>query len=279
MFGYVTANMKELTKQQQHRYHAVYCGICRQIRAGASQAARLGLSFDMAFLALLLMSLYEPAETTGDRACLLHPIAKRAWVDNEFVRYCADMNIALGYFKAMDDVRDDHSLTGRVMAGVFGKSLERIRAAYPRQWAAMAESLARLDALEKENCPNPDLPATCFGQLMAQLLVYREDMWADTLEEMGLALGRFVYLLDAMADYRRDEKKKKYNPFLAMGEARDLAKWEDYLVLEMARCTECFERLPLVQDKPLLDRILYSGVWMEFERMRPRKKGKQEEKK
>ena len=32
-------------------------------------------------------------------------------------------------------------------------------------------------------------------------------------------------------------------------------------MLAMARCTECFERLPLVQDKALLDNILYSGVW------------------
>ena len=30
----------------------------------------------------------------------------------------------------------------------------------------------------------------------------------------------------------------------------------------MGRCTAAFEKLPLVQDKPLLDNILYSGVWI-----------------
>ena len=40
--------------------------------------------------------------------------------------------------------------------------------------------------------------------------------------------------------------------------------WEEYLVLAMARCTEYFERLPLVQDKDLLDNILYSGVWTQY---------------
>ena len=60
MFGFVTANLKELSKEQRQRYLAVYCGICRGIRQNASQTARLGLSYDMAFLALLLMSLYEP---------------------------------------------------------------------------------------------------------------------------------------------------------------------------------------------------------------------------
>ena len=271
MFGYVTANMKELSKEEQLRYNAVYCGICRQIRTSASQTARLGLSYDMAFLALLLMSLYEPEETTGDRACMLHPFQNRSWVDNEYIRYAADMNVALAYYNAQDDAEDDGRLLAKGMMGVFGKGLAAIRQRYPRQCTAMAQCIGELHRLENENCANPDLPASCFGHLMAELLVWQEDLWADTLRQMGMALGRFIYLMDAAADYRRDQKKHKYNPFLAMGTGEDTAKWEQYLVLEMARCTEMFEALPLVQDKPLLDRILYSGVWMEFERLRGRK--------
>ena len=271
MFGYVNANMKELSKEEQLRYNSVYCGICRQIRSSASQTARLGLSYDMAFLALLLMSLYEPEEVTGVRACMLHPFRKRAWVDNEYIRYAADMNVALAYYNAQDDAEDDGSLLAKGMMSVFGKGLAGIQQQYPRQCAAMERCIHELRQLEKGNCPNPDLPASCFGTLMAELLAYQEDLWADTLRQMGMALGRFIYLMDAAADYRRDRKKNKYNPFLAMGTGKDIGKWEQYLVLEMARCTEMFEKLPLVQDKPLLDRILYSGVWMEFERLRGRK--------
>ena len=58
MFGYVMANADELSKAQLRRYSAVYCGICRSIRASSGQLARLGLSYDLTFLALLLMSLY-----------------------------------------------------------------------------------------------------------------------------------------------------------------------------------------------------------------------------
>ena len=79
MFGYVTANIKELTKEQRLRYNAVYCGICRRIRSNASQGARLGLSYDMAFLSLLLMSLYEPEEESGKNPCLMHPVKRRPW--------------------------------------------------------------------------------------------------------------------------------------------------------------------------------------------------------
>jgi len=264
MFGFVTANMRELTTEQKSRYNAVYCGICRQIRQRSSQLSRLALSYDMAFLALLLMSLYEPEEESGSRACGLHPLKPRPWVDNKYIHYAADMNVALAYYNALDDWQDDKKLSAAAMGHVLGCQMERIRQRWPRQCQAIADCIAELSRLEGENCPNPDLPAGCFGKLMGQLMICREDFWAPTLEKMGMALGRFIYLGDAVLDYRRDRRKKKYNPFLAQGGKEDRAGWEQYLVLTMARCTAEFEKLPLVQDKPLLDNILYRGVWCSF---------------
>ena len=275
VFGFVSANLQELSEEAKTRYSAVYCGICRQIRDRSSNLARLGLSYDMAFLALLLMSLYEPEEERGGNACMLHPIQKRPWVDNEFIRYAADMNVALGYYNAMDDWQDDRSLRARAIAQVFDKENSRIRQSYPRQCQAMEDCIAKLSRLEREGCENPDLPAGCFGELMGELLVYREDLWSDTLRQMGMALGRFIYLADAAVDYRRDAKKKKYNPFLAMGTGEDPARWDEYLVLSMGRCTAHFEKLPLVQDKALLDNILYSGVWVELRRRQKEQKDDQ----
>lgn len=264
MFGYVTANWKELTKEQKDRYGSIYCGICRGIRTQSGQTARISLSYDMAFLAALLMSLYEPEEISGKNACLIHPISKRLWVDNELVRYSADMNVALGYYNALDDWQDEKNPMAKLLADALGKHLPEIEDRYPRQCEAIRGCIASLSELEKKNCGNPDEPAACFGQLMGELLVYREDLWAPTLRQMGNALGRFIYLLDAALDYRKDQKKGKYNPYIAMGLGEDWQRWEEYLVLTMARCMDFYERLPLVQDKDLLDNILYSGVWVNY---------------
>ena len=269
MFGYVMANLKELDKSRRNRYSAVYCGICRGIRGQCSQLCRLGLSYDMAFLSMLLMSLYEPEEAGGNHACVLHPA--RHWTDNEYIRYGADMNVALAYYNLLDDYEDEGKLSAKLLCGVFGKELDRIQKTYPRQCEAIEEGIRALNQLEKENCPNPDLPAGCFGKLMGELLVYREDLWAPTLRKMGDALGRFIYLADAAVDYRRDLKKKQYNPYLAMGMAENWEAWDQYLVLAIHRCTDAYERLPLVQDKDILDNILYSGIWTQY-RAKQRKK-------
>ena len=264
MFGYVTANWKELSKEQKDRYGSIYCGICRQIRDRSGQLARISLSYDMAFLAALLMSLYEPKERSGKNACLIHPVSKRSWVDNDYIRYCADMNVALGYYNALDDWQDDGKHGAKMLAEILGKHLPDIEDRYPRQCGAIRNCIGQLSALERENCANPDEPAACFGQLMGELLVYEEDLWAPGLRQMGNALGRFIYLLDAALDYQKDMKKGKYNPYIAMGLGEDWKRWEEYLVLTMGRCTDFYERLPLVQDKALLDNILYSGVWANY---------------
>jgi hypothetical protein len=277
MFGYVMASVAEFSKEQKRRYQMAYCGVCRQIRNSSSNTARMLLSYDMAFLALLLMSLYEPEETTGDRACHLHPLKPRPWTDNRYIRYAADMNVALAYYKALDDVADEGKPGAVLLAKKLAPDVERIRMEYPRQCQAMEDCIGRISQLERENCENPDMPAGCFGALMAEILVYQEDLWADTLRQMGMALGRYIYLADAAIDYKKDKKKGRYNPFLAMGMEEDWVRWEQYLVLAMGRCTDYYERLPLVQDKDILDNILYSGVWVEYRRRQKGQETVQEE--
>ena len=264
MFGFVTASVKELDQAQQDRYGGIYCGICREIKIRATQTARLGLSYDMAFLALLLMSLYEPEEESAPLRCAAHPLRHRNWVDNEYVKYAADMNVALSYYNLMDDWQDDGKVSAKLLASTFQKVLAELEQQYPRQCQAISDCLQELRQLETANCPNPDEPAACFGKLMAELLVYQEDFWAPTLRQIGFHLGRFIYMADAAVDYRADKRKGKYNPFLAMGTGEDWARWEEYLVLAMGRCTANYEKLPLVQDKAILDNILYSGVWVNF---------------
>ena len=257
------ASVSELTTAQRNRYSSVYCGICRNIRHAACNAARFGLSYDMAFLALLLMSLYEPEEDTGKHACALHPF--REFTENEYIRYAADMNVLLLYYKCLDDVADEDKLTAKKMAGLLTPTAEQMQQKYPRQAAAVKNNLAALSVLEKENCADPDKVAGCFGNLLAEILVYRQDHWEETLRQLGYALGRFIYLADAAVDYKNDQKKGRYNPFLAMGGSAD---FDELLVLAMGRCVKFYEHLPLVQDKEILDNILYSGVWIEYRRRR-----------
>ena len=56
MFGYITADARLLTEEQQTRYAACYCGLCRRLGRECSAVSRLTLTYDMTFLVLLLSS-------------------------------------------------------------------------------------------------------------------------------------------------------------------------------------------------------------------------------
>ena len=68
-------------------------------------------------------------------------------------------------------------------------------------------------------------------------------------------------VLPGHGEYSSLDVEKKYNPYIAMGTGEDWPRWEAYLVLVLGQCTREYEKLPLVQDKDILDNILYSGVW------------------
>lgn len=264
MFGFLCASGQELDEEQRMRYSSVYCGICRAIRQRHGQVARLGLRYDMAFLALLHMSLYEPEETSGDRACILHPIKPRAWLDCESIQYAADMNVALAYYKCLDDWQDDRKLSAKVMAESLKKRMSWLQERYPRQCQAIRDEIRELSELEKQQCQQIDPLANRFGRLMGEILVYREDLWAPRLRQVGFYLGRAIYLADAVADYAQDKKDGKFNPL----PETDPAVWDGYLTMALGRCTAIYEQLPLVQDKAILDNILYSGIWVGLRRSR-----------
>ncbi len=274
MFGFVTASMEELTKEQRLRYQSFYCGICKSIGRETTQLSRFSLSYDMILLALILSSLYEPEENSSRGRCVAHPLHRREKTESAVTEYAADMNVALAYYSADDHWRDSHRLDAFALRKILSGQYEKVAQRYPRQCAAIEESIRQLSALEREKCPNPDLPANCFGRLMAEIFDWKEDAWGPYLREMAWALGRFIYFVDAVVDYEKDRRKEHYNPFLAMGGEADYPRWEEYLVMEMGRCTHAYEMLPLVQDKALMDNILYSGVWLTY---RQKRKKTQEE--
>jgi len=274
MFGYLVADTERLTEEEYARYRACYCGLCRAIRERHGQAAGLALSYDMTFLVLLLSSLYEPEERAGEGKCMPHPIEPRAWWRNESTQYAADLNTALAYLKCLDDWEDDGNLGALAEAKLLEESFRRTEEAWPRQCEAMRRALDALHELEKNKIEDADAAADSFGTLMAEALVWREDRWAADLRAVGRSLGRFLYVMDACMDLDEDTRRNRYNPFRRWyGLADNEQRFRDILEMILSECLASFDRLPLVQDVPLLKNILCAGLWQQFNQKYSRKRG------
>ncbi|HAG69663.1 MAG TPA: hypothetical protein DCL38_06795 [Lachnospiraceae bacterium] len=275
MFGYVTVNKQELKFREFDRYRAYYCGLCQELKERYGKTAQFTLSYDMTFVIMLLSVLYEEEAGEGMVRCLAHPFEKHPTRKNRFTSYAADMNLLLSYEKCEDDWRDERRPVRKLYAMSLRNRVKRVKEQYPLKVKAITDSLELISRLEKEKESNIDLPAGAFGEIMAQVLAYKQDEWEDTLKRLGFFLGKFVYIADAYEDLEKDRRSGSYNPLLLRknGEGDVDSDVEEMLVMMMGECSRAFERLPIVDgDVEILRNILYSGVWCRYQMTKEKRK-------
>ena len=273
MFGYVQIRKPELKIKDYEVYHAFYCGLCERLRAKYGIAGRITLTYDMTFLIILLSSVYNIKCRHEKRHCIVHPAKKHRILYNEITDYCADINYLLSYYQCIDDKNDDASFRGSAGALIYKKNAAKIEKSYRRQADAVKQSLGRLSVLEKGNAYNILENASCFGRLLAEMFIYKDDIFKVYLGDMGYYLGRYIYIMDAYDDLQEDIKKGRYNPF------KDTAKEDSFeedtremLLNEISAACGAFEQLPCISYIDILRNILYAGVWNRYDYIHAKKK-------
>lgn len=268
MFGYVNINKPELKMKDFYKYKAYYCGLCHCLKQKYGRFGQMTLSYDMTFLIILLTSLYESETIREQSRCLVHPMKKHDTLANEITEYVADMNIVLTYHHLMDDWQDEKKVAGFAGAGILKPYYKKLLDKYPRQCKEISAALSRLKTCEEAKETNIDEVSRCFGELMAELFVYRRDRWEDILRKIGFYLGKYIYILDAYDDLEKDRKHRSYNPLLSIcGRESFEEDCKTMLILMMAECTKEFEKLPCLLDVDILRNILYQGVWTKFDKI------------
>lgn len=272
VFGFVVADAGALSEEEKERYRAVYCGLCLALRDRYGQLSRACLTYDLTFFVLLCNSLHEPAETQGASHCVMHPAPAppRPWARSAWTDYAADLSVALAYHKVLDDVADDGDLKARAAERLLAGAYEQARTRIPEQCAEIERTMAVIRAIEQGGAADdPDAAAHEFGRMLGRLFARDQGFWTAAMEELGCGLGRFIYLMDAAVDFDDDAASGSYNPFVALGSDAEAVRAT--LALAAADAAAPYERLPLVQDAHLMDSILYSGVWAQFNKTHPPK--------
>jgi hypothetical protein len=258
MFGFVAPDMGALSRPDRARFRAVYCGLCQALSQRAGFAGRMTLTYDLTFLILLRSALSIEAEEVSRRiACPRDPLRGVPCVTLPVTDYAADVNLALAWFKAQDDRRDDGSVRAGRLVRRLEPALAGVRARRPGMVAAIEADLQALAALEAAGETNPDRPAAVFGHALAGIFAGEAEAEARPLALLGDALGRFIYLMDAAIDLKSDLRRGRYNPLIGQ-RARDALP---ALTALLGAAAEALEGLPIRRDADILHNILYAGVW------------------
>ena len=219
MFGYVRYDMPNLYIKDLVLYQSLYCGLCKGIGKACGQAARLGLSYDVAFLSALLHNMTGTDVKIEKQNCFEHTVKKRpiAAVD-PLTEELAALNTVLVYYKLTDDIKDGGRGSRRLW---FQSGFRRARKKYPKLVALVENYMLEQERTERAKLASCDMAADPTANMMQALSDHfmGERATAYT-RNLFYGLGKWVYLIDALDDYDKDLKKKQYNPFvLAYGAA------------------------------------------------------------
>ena len=278
MFGYVLVNKPELKIKEFEQYRSYYCGLCHTLGKRHGLIGKLTLNYDMVFLIMLLSDLYDERECTTCGRCIVHPVHKHNCCTSKVTDYCADMCVLLSYYKCLDDWKDEHKLKSYVAMKLLSRKAKRVAQRYPEKAEFVEKKMNMLDIVENAKNLPIDKVAKVFGEIMAEVFVYKDDFWKDDLYRVGFFLGKFIYLLDAYEDVEKDAKTGDYNPFAEICKNPGFDEQVlNLLMLMIGEATDAFERLPLVANEEILRNILYSGVWVRYGKEKSNKISKEKE--
>lgn len=266
MFGYIMPNREELKIKEDQIYQSYYCGLCRTLGKKYRTQGRMTLNYDMAFLVILLTSLYELELSESSFVCPVHPGKSQHERITQASEYAANMNIILSYYNLLDKWRDEGDRKSRMAAGLLKDQFRKAAGNHPEKAEIIKCLLKELEFFEKSGEIDIEKAASITGRMTAEVFAWKHDEWDDSLRALGFYLGKFIYFLDAYEDVDKDIGSGAYNPFKMIRSDPDFnEKCKDILMMQISECCRVFERLPIIDENlGILRNILYSGVWSKF---------------
>lgn len=279
MFGYVTPLKPELRIREFEIFRSYYCGICMSIKNDFGNIPRMILNYDMTFLGLLLDSLHDGKIDLQIKRCMAHPFKKKPIVlNNKALSYAAAMNVALIYYKLLDDVEDDKSIKSKVGTVILGPYKNKFNRNVTLINDIIEENLKALSVLERDKSfTSIDEIAHPFSNIVAKILeLYPEELGDKSKElrmylyDLGYALGKWIYLIDALDDLKDDMEKNKFNPISFLFNSKNKSYEEliaeikprmEFTILNCGyNCKEALDKLPIKRNKEILENIISLGM-------------------
>lgn len=266
MFGYVVPEKPELKIKDYEVFRSYYCGLCNEI-GRISYPSKLTLTYDMAFLALVLSSLYMDMDRAEFKFCP-YKLSRVPVLRNDYIVYAAELNIFLSNRKLTDNVSDDKSIiaygASKVVKPKKGKFLLKERMDF------IDGRLAKIKELEDKQSCNIDEISHYFGEITGNIFDFHDDKNNNILYVLGYNLGKWIYILDAFDDLMNDIKRKRYNPLIYRFNyceenplefrKRITENIEFTLIKCLNEISNAFELLQFKKNRELIENIIYMGL-------------------
>ncbi|MGM9649889.1 MAG: DUF5685 family protein [Butyricicoccaceae bacterium] len=270
MFGFVRPFRDELKMREYDRFRSVYCGLCHEIARKYGFLYTLALSYDCAYLALVLMSCEADGGTVCRKRCIVHPLRRHTCVcGSEGLSHAAAVSVILTCHKLSDTIADEHGikrLGARLLRRLYRRGYRRAVQDAPDFDRTAGQCLSELAVLEREQAASLDRPADTFARLLRAAVPEQTGIRRRVLEELFYHIGRWIYLIDACDDLKDDFASGSYNPIrlrFALSEP-DIQtvrpQLEHTLLQSLAASYHAYLLLDPERDGGIIENVLCQGL-------------------
>lgn len=230
MFGYIRVDRANLLGKEYDAYKGIYCALCKQLGRDYSIFARMILSYDCTFYAMLALDLYEEPPCYKQGRCRFNPFKKCLYAESESkaLSLAAALSVVSAYYKLRDNLMDSpwyKRILYRTVQPFFAHWRRKAAKRFPEIDASVKNMLDK--QIQAENDPVCTLdqaaqPTANMLKDMCSLLPENIPLRAPLDKEktkrilgaVGYYMGRWIYFIDAADDYEKDKKRRGFNPFL-----------------------------------------------------------------
>ncbi len=263
LFGYVRIHKPSLTCGDFERYRGVYCSLCGALGRRYGPFARLGLNYDMTFLALLALAREPECPGFAKGRCPFRPWKRclRCGKGGRALAWAADASMAMlccHWRDTLDDGRWYEKLFWAIPAPFFLWWSARVRRRAPEIWRITATAVTAQRLIESESAPGLDASAHPSAHALGALLALAGGGEDPSLYRLGYLLGRWVYIADAADDYLKDARKGNFNPFQSLPDWKTRSR--EALRATQAHLLEAWAQVSVQRFRPILENILTRGL-------------------
>ncbi len=234
MFGYLKPDNPYLYLKDETLYKSLYCGICKSIGKVCGQVPRITLTFDMAFMSAISHNILGVDVKINKERCIAHHIKRRPVAEpDEISLMLGAVNVLLAYYKVKDDIVDEKK--GGFKSSLIKKGYKKAKKLYPTVDKIIEDGYTELRKLEQNNSDSIDVVCDPFATILEKISteVFKEKA-TDSTKQLFYALGKWIYLIDALDDYDKDIKKGSFNVLY------NAYKCKDYIALISERKSDIF---------------------------------------
>ena len=268
MFGTLRPHTCALETPVRSDYKRLYCGTCKGLGDHFGTMHRATLTWDAVLLAAAVDGLTTTGAESGTCRCPLNPLSHRDILvpDSVPMRVASAVQVLLTNQWVADQQRDGSSVAGWVRPlterpTAHAAALLRELGIDPSELADLDERQGELerDGLSVSGAAEPT--STALGGLFAQLPRLPGAVAADAaaLRSLGEAVGRAIYVVDALEDARTDAESGDFNPCVRRDRSLDGERVED-CVTELLSAVETIDRvleaLPIQRHREIIRHVL-----------------------